>query len=216
MAKLINFDKKEKILIDPSSSILVVGSRRSGKTQYSKYLVDQIKDLYSLIILFTHTKSSHQWDNIINSNCIFDEFDDLIIDKIIKRNQILKEHCPDININTLIIFDDIIDDSNLKNDDSIKRIFTAGRWHNIGIIFLTQYLNALSPTSRTNCDIIICCVQNSLQSVEILYDSYGIIDKKQFVELLNNYTKDFSVFIIKNDKNTNVPEIKYQFDKARI
>lgn len=213
--KLKLFDDKEKSLIDPSSSILVVGSRRSGKTTYSKYLVDRIKHLYSLIIVFTHTKSSGQWNDLIPDNFIIEKYNPEIILNIIKRNKILKKHCPDINRNTLIIFDDVIDDSSLRNDDSIKSIFTIGRWNDIGVLFLTQYLNAISPTCRNNSDIVVCCIQNSNQAIEILYNSYGIIDKQTFINLLNENTKDYNVFIIRNDIVDNNPNNKYFIDKAK-
>jgi len=212
--KLKIFNDKEKLLIDPSSSILVVGSRRSGKTTYSKYLVEKIKHLYSLIIVFTHTKSSGQWNNLIPEKFIIEKYNPEIIENIIERNKILKKNCPDINRNTLVIFDDVIDDSSLRNDDSIKSIFTIGRWNNIGILFLTQYLNAVSPTCRNNSDIVICCIQNSNQAIEILYNTYGIIDKQTFINLLNENTKDYNVFIIRNDINDNNPIKKYFRDKA--
>ena len=212
--KLKIFNDKEKLLIDPSSSILVVGSRRSGKTTYSKYLVEKIKHLYSLIIVFTHTKSSRQWNNLIPEKFIIEKYNPEIIENIIERNKILKKNCPDINRNTLVIFDDVIDDSSLRNDDSIKSIFTIGRWNNIGILFLTQYLNAVSPTCRNNSDIVICCIQNSNQAIEILYNTYGIIDKQTFINLLNENTKDYNVFIIRNDINDNNPIKKYFRDKA--
>lgn len=212
---LKKFNTKEKLTIDPASTILICGSRRSGKTTYAKYLVNYIQVLYSLIIVFTHTKNSYQWNELVDEDDIFDEYYPEIIELIERRNKILMEKCPEINPNALIIFDDIIDDSSIRNDETIKRIFTRGRWSHIGCVFLTQYLNFLSPTIRVNADIIICPIQTSLQSFEILYDSYGIIEKKLFFALINKYTHNHSVFIIRNDKKSNVPEIKYQWDRAK-
>lgn len=146
---------------------------------------------------------------------IFDEYEPEVINKIIKRNRILKENCPDMNPYALIIFDDVIDDSTLRNDETIKGIFTRGRHECIGILFLTQYLKALSPTCRNNCDIVICCIQNSNEAIDILYNSYGIIKKWKFIELLNDYTQDYSVFIIRNDSSSNDYRIKYQYDNAK-
>ena len=51
----MNYDlnKFDHISIDPSSTMLIVGSRRSGKTTYAKYLVSQINKFYNYIIVFT-------------------------------------------------------------------------------------------------------------------------------------------------------------------
>ena len=165
----------------------------------------------------TNTKSSKQWDDVvgIDSDNIIDHYDPEIVDCLFKRYEIIKEHCEDINPNVLLILEDIIDDPILRNDDSLISIFTRGRWSRIGIILSTQYLNAVNPLLRNNADIIICTIQKSLQSREILCDAYGgLLVKKNFFKLLNDYTNDYMVFIIRNDKNTNNPELLYQWDKV--
>jgi hypothetical protein len=212
---LRRFDKKQKKSMDPASSILVVGSRRAGKTYYSKYLVKKIKKKYSLIILFTHTKESGQWDKIVKPEFQFSKYKPEIIEAIYKRNKEMKEEHPEVNRNCLVIFDDIIDNNTLRHDEMLNSLFIRGRHSSIGIIFLTQYLNALSPTMRANADIVIVPIQSSLKAFEILHDSYGLLPLQQFINLINNYTKNYSVFVIRNDLRSNDPATKYQWDRAK-
>lgn len=213
--ELKRFNLKEKLGIDPASTILIVGSRRTGKTFYSKYLVNAIKPLYSLIIVITHSKIQKEWYEVVEDGMIFNHYDPNIIRLIVKRNKKIIKHCPDINPNVLIVFDDVIDDRSLKNDELIQMIFTRGRHLHIGIIFNTQYLNAISKTMRVNSDIVIVTIQSNLEALDILYESYGVIKKNEFVNLVNEYTQNRMVFVIRNDKLSNKPITKYQWDIAK-
>ena len=213
--ELNRFNLKEKLSIDPASTILIVGSRRTGKTFYSKYLVNAIKPLYSLIIVITHSKIKKEWSEVVEDDMIFDHYDPDIIKLIVKRNKLIINECPDINPNVLIIFDDVLDDKSLKTDKMIEMIFTRGRHLHIGIIFNTQYLNSISKTMRVNSDIVIVTIQNNLQALDILYESYGVIKKNEFIQLVNEYTQNRMVFVIRNDKLSNKPTIKYQWDIAK-
>lgn len=212
---LHRFDKDEKKHIDPASTILIVGSRRSGKTYYAKYLVKKIKKKYSLIVLFSHTKNSRQWDSVVKIDYQFDEYNPNVISEIYERNKKLKEEHPDFNRNALIIFDDIVDDQSLRNDRMINSLFIRGRHSGIGVVFLTQYLNSISPIMRSNTDIVIVPIQTSLKAFEILHESYGLLPLQEFKNLINEYTEDYMVFVIRNDKMSNDPEIKYQWDRAK-
>ena len=212
--ELKRFSLKEKLSSDPASTILIVGSRRTGKTFYGVYLVNAIKPLYSLIIVFTHSKINKEWDRVVEDEMIFGHYDPDIIKLIVKRNKMIIKKCPDINPNVLIIFDDVLDDKSLKTDKMLEMLFTRGRHLHIGVIFSTQYLNAVSKTVRVNTDIVIVTIQNNLQALDILYESYGIIKKNDFINLINEYTQNHMVFVIRNDKLSNKPQIKYQWDKA--
>ena len=213
--ELKKFNLKEKLSIDPASTILIVGSRRTGKTFYSKYLVNAIKPLYSLIIVFSHSKFEKEWNEVVEEDMIFDHYNPDIIGLIVKRNKKIIKSCPDINPNALIIFDDVIDDKSLKKDQMLDMLFTRGRHLHIGVIFNTQYLYALSKDMRVNTDIVIVTMQSNLQALEILYESYGIIKKSEFITLINQYTENHRVFIIRNDKLSNNPLIKYQWDRGK-
>jgi hypothetical protein len=204
---LKKFDKYEKRNIDPASTILITASRRSGKTYYAKYLVKKIKNLYSLIICFTNTKNSGQWNSILDNDNIIDGYDPEIIEMIYKRNRILKQKAPKANRNVLIIFDDVIDNKKIKNDDMVESLFIRGRHDKIGVIFITQKLTRVSPTIRENSDIIIVPIQKSRKALEALSEEYGVVNSgKDFINLINYYTKDYNVFVIRNDKNSNDPD----------
>lgn len=213
---LKKFDKQEKRSIDPASTILITASRRSGKTYYAKYLVKKIKKLYSLIICFTNTKNSGQWNSILNEDNIIDGYDPEIIQMVYDRNKILKNKAPKANRNVLIIFDDVIDNKKIKNDETVESLFIRGRHDGIGVIFITQKLTRVSPTIRENSDIIIVPIQKSRKALEALAEEYGIVNNgKDFINLINSYTKDYHVFVIRNDKNSNDPIEIYQYDRAK-
>ena len=210
--KLKKFEPKS---IDPFSTIMLVGARRSGKSYYMKHLVQKLKSKYSLIVVFTHTKINHFWDDITDEKYIFETWNPSVIQKIYKRNEKIDNDLDKINPNTLIILDDMADDTNLRTDSTFMSLFVRGRHHKCGLIMSTQYINLLSPTIRNNLDIIVIPIQRNKKNIDLLYEFYGsVVDKDLFVELLRNNTKNYSVLVIRNDLHSNSPTEIFLTDKA--
>jgi hypothetical protein len=199
--KLKKFDSKS---IDAYSTVMLVGARRSGKSYYMKWLVEKIKSKYSLIIVFTQTKVNEFWNDITDSKYIYDKWNPSVIEKVYKRNEKIDKELDKINPNTLIILDDMADDTNLRTDNTFMSLFVRGRHHKCGVLMSTQYINLLSPTIRNNLDIIVIPIQRNKKNVDLLYDFYGsLVDKDEFYKILKNYTKDYGVLVIRNDLHSN-------------
>jgi hypothetical protein len=100
----------------------------------------------------------------------------------------------------LLILDDCIADLNFHQSPSVKKIFSMGRHINITIILTTQYLYSVSPLMRNNADYVMCGAMNRA-SVSLLADEFSNIDRKEFIDLYNQATKDYSFMVI-NCNNT--------------
>ena len=93
----------------------------------------------------------------------------------------------------MLILDDLVVDTNFATSPALKKyLFVVGRHCGVGLISTTQYLYAVPPIVRCNCDFVIVGQMNR-QSVQILADEYmsGEIERKEFVKLYNRATVDY-------------------------
>lgn len=129
-------------------AIGIAASRNSGKSYLLKHLYTTLfKNKFDIVILFSKTISSNQYDYLL-TDLKNDEYDDSIIKDTINQLDEWKNkkgYYP----NTLIIFDDILDNET-KNSNTLDNIVLMGRHKNISIIFLTQQCNLLSTKIRNN------------------------------------------------------------------
>jgi len=180
-----------------------------------KWLVEKIKAKYSLIVVFTQTKVNEFWNDITDSKYIFDRWNPSVVEKIYKRRQKIDKELTKINPNTLIILDDMADDTNLRTDNTFMSLSVRGRHHKCGVLMSTQYINLLSPTIRNNLDIIVIPMQRNKKNIDLLYDFYGsLVDKDEFFKLLKDNTKDYGVLVIRNDLHSNNVNEIFLSDKA--
>ena len=114
-------------------SMLVAGGRKTGKTEFTKSLLENSQlliDPYPNRIVWCYTK--HQPDLYkqliaINSSIEYVHGIPTDIDTMFNRN-----------INNLIVLDDMMDEA--TQDVRISQLFSRGRHDNLSVIYLTQNL----------------------------------------------------------------------------
>ena len=73
----------------------------------------------------------------------------------------------------LLILDDIIDTKNSVHQSGILDFLASnGRHLNIYVIITSQYINAVSPIMRNNCDMIFCFKTISKKCVELIIENF--------------------------------------------
>jgi len=154
-----------------SPTIQCIGSRRSGKSYYIRWLLYYMTALgkeYDLVLLFSGTISTGQWP-MIPSKFQFEGWNNesaAVLDQVIARQKQTLKHNQEATSEAekkplpecLCVFDDVLGgDGNLwvgKKADTLQSLFWLGRHLRIGCILCVQDLKALSKV-RKNSDCLI-------------------------------------------------------------
>lgn len=171
-------EEKEHNLIN--KVILVLGSHSSGKTTLINDLIKKIQD--ELPTDFT--------------TCIINNYDKEIIKNFInqQKNNIKDPEIKDPR--SLLVIDNV--NNNWINQNEFKFLFMNGRSIKITFIMSCQDLITLPSQFRANIDYTFICDNNNR---DIVYKYYinGLKNKQQqFYDVLDEYTKNYSVVVVKN------------------
>ena len=183
-----------------NKTVSLCARRNSGKTCLMKYLVQSEIDKFDKIFLISPTeKINGYFSDIIDEDCIFDEYSDEWVAKLIKRmTEINKNKTEKEKKNILLILDDLSSDVNFHHEKSLKILFTRGRHINISILESCQFLKQLSPIQRNNSDYILCGQQNKA-SVDLLVEDFLCgedIDKAKFIKLFQKAVVNYGFMVI--------------------
>lgn len=162
--------------IEPIAHFIIFGETFSGKTYYTKYLLEEkIKPKK----IFVFTASPHEWNRFRpDITTIYeDNFDEnanrimidhkAIIDE--ERSQCIavgKEyvsHTPYV-----VLFDDFNEQINTKTNDIYKQLFTRGRHSGIRVINLAHTAKAIGPSARANAIMYVIMAATSDAEIEAL------------------------------------------------
>ena len=191
-----------------NNRILIIGKTNSGKSVLCKWLVNQQKQYFQKIIIFSSLEKVNEFYKEL-SNDIYDEYTEDIGNQIFNKlkEYKIKNKDKDKVYNTLIIIDDLGLD--IHNSKSLKNIFTKGRHINISCIVLIQYIYMLPPVIRSNSDTILISQQNQ-QSLAILCDEYTyFIDKQEFKKMYYDTVQNYHFLVINCNcsKNSDINNI---------
>lgn len=131
------------------SSILFVGKKFAGKTNFIKAMIEPRVGEFDNIFLFTITKHKNNLNHLASDEkmimeAVSEEFFDMLL-----------EHQVETDANTLLIFDDIVGMKGLiKQAPIIRKLAASGRNFNISIIFSTQDMVEIATTFRRNAEYI--------------------------------------------------------------
>ena len=179
-----------------NKTVLLCAKRNSGKSRLLRYLVLCEKDKFDKLFVICPTECVNNfYEGITTKDCIFDEYNDDWVLKLINKMTDIKAQ--KINKNVLIILDDAVADSDMHFQKGLKILYARGRHINVSIIVTTQYINSISPLMRSNSDYVFLGQQNK-RSIDIIADEYlsGDIEKPEFIKLFNKSTRDFNFFVI--------------------
>jgi hypothetical protein len=191
----------------PYSNIVIIGKRETGKTSAIKWISYYKKSRMRISILISGTaKITGSFDGIIPNYLIHDNFNQSVIDEYVKMQiSIRKESEKNKSkkkTDGLLILDDISDlDKSWQNQQSIKKMFTAGRHYLTDMIISLHNLMLLNPTSRGSADYIVITKITDGPSYKNLYENYWnpkFGSKKVFMDVLDNCTDNFKCLVIDN------------------
>lgn len=160
--KSIKFDKIEEWIYDKKYfknriikmggfSMIISGSRESGKSYLLKNLLNQgLKNNFDFIIVFSKTLVNGFYESFLDTKLLFGEFDENVITKLKIVNELSKEK--NKRVRFLIILDDMVNQKSRYND-KIEELYTMGRHYNFTTIILTQKLCNVGTAVLSNTGI---------------------------------------------------------------
>lgn len=126
--------------------IIVYGDTASGKTYYTKYLIDIINPKKTYI----YAGVPDQWEKTFKN--VYDNFDNIkeIVDICKeKKNKIKREN------KFIIVFDDFNKRINTQTNQDYLNLFTEGRHAGIRVINLAHHVQDVGPSVRNNARFIV-------------------------------------------------------------
>lgn len=178
----------------PNGFFMVLeGKRRTGKSTFTKWLLQWYQRKFSLVWVMSQTAASGYWQEFVGNAFVFDGYRADALAKLMARNdKIISKHGEESEItlktaSTLIIFDDCIT-KDILNDDLFIRLAVEGRHHCISVIFITQDPKAVGPKVRDNCDVAVVFNQKTFRNKESMWhDFMNDVDKDTAFALLSKH-----------------------------
>jgi len=194
----------ESVLKRLPLSMLLVGKRRSGKTNL---LIKMLNSAYFInnfdnVFIFSPTiELDETWETVRDyptkrKIIKFDKFDETIIDDILQLQRVSED-------SSLIIIDDFAEKLKGKRGNVLEQLATKGRHFNASFIFTSQKYNAVPTIIRNNVDeIIFFRVSNNLELKTIVdeNDNKDLRSVGGFENLLLTNTKDYDYLLIVKGK----------------
>lgn len=202
----------------PSSSFnIIMGSRRSGKSYLTEFIVKKMMDAGQVNCCFLFSKTDASFD-FIGHECRFKEIDNLNL--IVENYKVMNSYNKlqtkkklQFNIKTIIIIDDMIVDLKSKKFNILENLATLGRHYaydplSLHFFILSQSLTKIPRVVRLNCDhIFMNNIASSLERDMILQENfYRIasgrkntqIGKDLYYSLVSK--EDFTFLVVENHR----------------
>ena len=184
-----------------NKTVALLAKRNSGKSCLLKYLVStELHKFKKIFVICPTEKINRFYSDIVDDECIFDNYNEKWVNKIIDKMTEINSNKPDKERkNILLILDDVVSDHNFHQSPSLKKLFVRGRHINIAIILTFQYLHLIPPVARNNLDYLFVGQLNK-QSIDLLINEFisGDISKEEFIKMYNKNTKDYNFLVINN------------------
>jgi hypothetical protein len=180
--------------------LVLEGKRRTGKSTFTKWLLQYYADRFSLVLAMSKTMCSGFYPNLVGSKWCYDHYMPEVIRRVIERNDkvIAKygEESPEADeASTLIILDDVIE-PDIFYDDMFVTLAVEGRHHLLSIVFCTQDPKAVSPKVRDNADVAVVFNQKTFRNKEsIWHDFMNDTDKNTAYSLLAQYAIEHNCLV---------------------
>lgn len=218
--KLEVFDIQDKKNALPTGFFLICeGARRSGKSEFLKWLLYHYKDDFGLALVCTETPQNGFWQPIVGNKWVHNGWDPFMVEKLLEdqraecdREKRERNYKPR---KVLLILDDIVGDRKQIHEDTVlNKLAVQGRHFKISICLTTQEPHAIGTALRNNCDMVIIFQQKSQRAKKSVCDDFLGFKMDydwQTRDLLKTYTENHNCIIIKMWELSKGPGHAYRF-----
>jgi hypothetical protein len=207
------------------SVVVMVGRRRTGKSQLATDALFHHKDFPVGIVISGTEKANHYYEKFVPKFFIYDEWTSDTVKKFLNRQEkitnqyneeIKKYGKTDIDPRAFIILDDFLFDNSWVNDKNMRYIAMNGRHLHIFAIICLQYVLGVPPSFRTNVDYVFIMRENYLANRRKLYEGFaGMFPSFEvFCSVMDQATENYECLVIDNNKKSNKLEEQVYWYKA--
>lgn len=151
---LEEFRLQDKIEEGKHYATVIVGSRNSGKSTLLGTWYPVLKEKFDVNVLYSMSLNAPIYKEILKTEddwkTAVEGFSPEIMNSLEKLQKSLKNP-----LDICQIFDDQVDFTRQKNSDELVQMFIRGRNFKSTIVFFTQSVIALTPSSRENIDYLV-------------------------------------------------------------
>jgi hypothetical protein len=184
-------------------TILIYGQRRSGKSTWMTWLMYCLQHHFDHVVCFCSTGFENYFQQFMNPKLCFSEYREEVLQKVLDRqaDEITKKQSDSKHVvpRVLVILDDVLQhETEFRQSNALRTVFTAGRHFGISCIFATQYAKSIPPTFRQNADMVVVFFVFSQEQMKIFHDEYGtMLDRAEFASLIEQATVDHIAFVVR-------------------
>ena len=216
--KLKKFDISN---IKDDSVIAMLAKRNSGKSILCKDLLYHHRNIPAGLIISPTEKANSFYGDFVPDIFIHDEYQSLVISKLLQRQEILidkQKKNNKIDPRAFLILDDCLYDNKWIKDANMRSIFMNGRHYKLMFILTMQFALGIPPNLRSNIDYIFILRENILSNRKRLYDHYaGMFPTfEMFCKVLDNCTQNYECLVIHNGAKSNNIEDQIFWYKAEM
>lgn len=243
--KRFNPKKMEEQRTNPKKgppTILLVGSKRTGKTTLIRDLMYYFKRIPAGVIMTGSLTSANAFAEFFPKSCIFNHIDEAMekrLESIIRRqNKLVRQETKDkekflklqekkpkskrlpyqhTDYSSLMLFDDCGYDTKFARKQTISQLFFNGRHYKILLIMAIQYCKSVPPALRNNADYVFIMKEKSIKERKKIHEEWcGMMTSKEFTRIMDVCTDNFGCLVIDNTVSSNKIEDQVFFYKARF
>lgn len=203
------------------STIVMIGSKRTGKTTLIEDIVYYFRKIPTGIIVTGSQSSAQRFSKWFPMICIYDSMNNTVINKIetiVNNQKKLNEKKVDYDYDCLMIFDDCAYDKKFAKTEIFREIFYNGRHLRIMLLYTTQYVRSIPPDIRNNIDYCFVGREPSVLERKKLYQElFGIIPNfPAFCKVMDITTDKYGVLVLdKTSVSNNISDNIYYY-KAKF
>lgn len=212
--------------IDPTSVIITIGRRSSGKSVLIKDILSYHKNLPIGTVISPTEIGNHHYEQFIPKMLVHDEYTPELLDKFMTRQKTLcdkvnaekkKYGSSDIDPSAFLILDDCLYDNDWVKDKNIRSCFMNGRHFKIFMLLSLQYALGITPILRCQTDYIFIFNDSIIKNKQRLYEHYcGFLESFDiFRQVMDQICTDYGCLVINNKVQSNKVEDKLFWYKAK-
>ncbi len=193
--------------MEPTSVIVSLGRRRSGKSFLTRDLMFHLRHIPIGTVICATEEMNPFYSEFVPSICIHPKFDIDIVNKAVARQRavvmkmredIKTTGSSTVNPHAFLILDDCLYDASWTREDIVRCLFMNGRHLKMFFLITLQYVMGIPPAMRTNVDYVFIFRESSMQNRKRLYDCYASMfpTLEVFCTVMDSCTENFECLVI--------------------
>lgn len=178
-AERINLQRFDVSRMKPSSTVVIIGKRSTGKTMLALDVLFNQRDVpFGRVMSPCLPEDEKHYKSLVPSEFLHEGCSPEVLSSFVQRQTVMSQAChdqkafgggPSIDPRAFLVMDSCWFD---KTCDSLQDLLVHGRQLNCLLIICMQYALGLPPALRQNIDYVFILRENMLSNRKRLYDSY--------------------------------------------